>query len=87
MKKLTVNNETFEAEKIIKTDKNIIGYDINNNEIFSFKGISDFTGFVLKDENDIVIEFEAPPITEIELLKENNETSKETLNFILMNLF
>ena len=87
MKKLTFNNEIFEAEKIIKTDKDIIGYDINDNEIFSFKGISDFTGFILKDENDIVIEFEAPPITEIELLKEDSEASKETMNFILMNLF
>ena len=69
MKKLTVNNEIFEAEKIIKTDKNIIGYDINDNEIFSFKGISDFTGFVLKDENDIVIEFAIPQATDAERLK------------------
>jgi len=59
MKKLKVNGETFEAEKVIKTDKDIIGYDINDNEIFSFKGISDFTGFVLKDGNGVVIEFEA----------------------------
>ena len=87
MKKLKVNGETFEAEKVIKTDKDIIGYDINDNEIFSFKGISDFTGFVLKDGNGVVIEFEAPPITEIELLKEDSEASKETMNFILMNLF
>jgi len=35
----------------------------------------------------VVIEFEAPPITEIELLKEDSEASKETMNFILMNLF
>jgi len=87
MKKLKVNGETFEAEKVIKTDKDIIGYDINDNEIFSFKGISDFTGFVLKDGNGVVIEFEAPSITEIELLKEDSEASKETMNFILMNLF
>ena len=87
MKKLKVNGETFEAEKVIKTDKDIIGYDINDNEIFSFKGISDFTGFVLKDGNGVVIEFEAPPIMEIELLKEDSEASKETMNFILMNLF
>jgi len=81
MKKLILNNEIFEAEKIIKTDKNIIGYDINNNEIFSFKGISDFTGFVLKDENDIVIEFEAPPVTEAERLK-NLEDAINMLMFM-----
>ena len=67
--KLVFNNEEFQAEKIIKTDKNIIGYDISNNEIFSFKGISDFTGFVLKNENDIVIEFGIPEPTEAERIK------------------
>jgi len=69
MKKLLFNNEIYEAEKIIKTDKDILGYDINNNEIFSFKGLSDFTGFVLKDENDIVIEFDLPQMTDAERLK------------------
>jgi len=69
MKKLLFNNEIYETEKIIKTDKDILGYDINNNEIFSFKGISDFTGFVLKDENDIVIEFDLPQMTDAERLK------------------
>ena len=49
MKNLNFNNENYEADTIIKTDKNIIGYDINNNEIFSFKGISDFTGFILEE--------------------------------------
>ena len=84
MKKLILNNEIFEAEKIIKTDKNIIGYDINNNEIFSFKGISDFTGFVLKDENDIVIEFEAPPLTEIEIANKRILNAENMLNAIMM---
>ena len=69
MKTLNFNNEQFQADKIIKNDKDIIGYDINDNEIFSFKGISDFTGFVLKDENDIVIEFAIPQMTDAERLK------------------
>ena len=81
MKKLTINNETLEAERVIKTDSSIIGYDINNNEIFSFKGVSDFTGFVLKNENDIVIEFEAPPVTEAERLK-NLEDAINMLMFM-----
>ena len=85
--KLIVNDETFQAEKIIKSDVNIIGYDINNNEIFSFKGISDFTGFVLHDDLDNVIEFELPQPTEMEILQEKNDTTEQTLNFILMNLF
>ena len=81
MKKITVNNETHVAEIIIKTDKDIIGYDINDNEIFSFKGISDFTGFVLKDENDVVIEFSLPPVTEAERLK-NLEDAINMLMFM-----
>ena len=85
--KLIVNNEIFQVEKIIKTDVNIIGYDINNNEVFSFKGISDFTGFVLNDDLDNVIEFELPQPTEMEILQEKNDTTEQTLNFILMNLF
>jgi len=70
MKKLINNDEAFQADKIIKIDKDIIGYDINANEIFSFKGISDFTGFILKDENNIIIEFEAPQATDAERLKD-----------------
>jgi len=76
---LIVNNENFQAEKIIKTDKNIIGYDINNNVIFSFKGISDFSGFVLQDDNGNVIEF--PPIE-----KTKDELERETLIKEIANL-
>jgi len=82
--KLIVNNETLQAEKIVKTNVNIIGYDINNNEIFSFKGISDFTGFVLKDENDIVIEFEAPPITESERIASTEEAINMLMTMSIM---
>ena len=85
--KLIVNNQTFQAEKIVKSDENIIGYDINNNEIFSFKGISDFTGFVLHDDLDNVIEF--PPLekTELEILQEQSEATIGALNFLVMNSF
>lgn len=65
--KLITTNETFQAEKIVKSDLNIIGYDINDNEIFSFKGISDFTGFQLQDENGNVIEFPLSPDPDSEL--------------------
>jgi len=33
MKTLNFNNEQFQAYKIIKTDKDIIGYDINDKHI------------------------------------------------------
>jgi len=47
MKTLKFNNQQFQAEKIIKTDTDIIGQDLNGNEIFTFRGISDFTLFSL----------------------------------------
>ena len=50
MKKLLTNNKEFLAEKIIKTDKDIIGKDSNGNEVFAFRRISDFTGFSLEEE-------------------------------------
>ena len=83
MKTLNFNNEQFQAEKIIKTEKDIIGCDINDNEIFSFKGISDFTGFILKDENDIVIEFEAPPMTDAERISMMEFTMMGLMDMLL----
>lgn len=49
MKTLNFNGEKLQAENIIKTDTDIIGYDENNKEIFAFRGISDFTLFTLEE--------------------------------------
>ena len=49
MKTLKFNNEEFKAEKIIKTEKDIVGQDLQGNEVFSFRGISDFSLFVLEE--------------------------------------
>ena len=46
MKTLTVNGEEYQAERIVKTDTGIIGYN-GNQEVFAFRGISDFTQFQL----------------------------------------
>ena len=48
MKTLTVNNETYQAERIVKTNTSIIGYN-GNTEVFVFRGISDFTQFKLAE--------------------------------------
>ena len=48
MKTLLVADKEFKAEKIIKTDNEIIGYN-GNSEVFAFRGIQDFSLFVLKD--------------------------------------
>lgn len=49
MKTLIFEDEKFEAEKIIKTDNSIIGKNIDNKEVFSFKGINDFSLFTLEE--------------------------------------
>jgi len=47
MKTLIFNEQQFQADKIIKTSTDIIGQDENGNELFAFRGISDFTKFQL----------------------------------------
>lgn len=79
MKKLLFNGEITEAENISKTSADITGTDQNNNEIFSFKGISDFSKFQLQDENNVNIEFSIPPKTEIELLQQENINLKQSI--------
>lgn len=48
MKTLIFNNtERMEAEKIVKKGDSIIGY-IGDNEVFSFRGISDWSLFAIE---------------------------------------
>ena len=70
MKTLNVNNKKYQAEKIIKNDADIIGQDSNGNEAFAFRGISDFSGFTITNEDGTSTEFDTIPKTELELLKE-----------------
>lgn len=49
MKKLTVNGEEFKADKIIKNETDIIGKNATGNELFAFRGISDFNLFALEE--------------------------------------
>jgi hypothetical protein len=48
MKTIYVNGEELQAERIVKTNTDIIGYN-GNNEVFSFRGISDFSQFQLAE--------------------------------------
>ena len=49
MKTLFISGEELQAERVVKTNTDIIGYN-GNTEVFSFKGISDFTQFKLAGE-------------------------------------
>ena len=78
MKTLIFKSLKFEAEKIIKTDTDIIGKDSSGIEVFSFKGISDFTGFALEEGQ--VFDTENPSEQEVlnaQLLKENADTKAQ----------
>jgi hypothetical protein len=49
LKTLTFNGDTYQADRIVNTDRNIIGYRNDGTEQFSFHGISDFSQFSLAD--------------------------------------
>lgn len=48
MKTLIINNEQFQAERIVKTDTDIVGYN-GSQEVFAFRGVTDFTQFALAE--------------------------------------
>jgi len=53
VKSLIYNGERLEAEKIIKKTDAIIGY-IGDTEVFSFKGISDWSIFAIEAGTSIL---------------------------------
>lgn len=67
MKKLTVNNETYQAERIVKTNTDIIGYN-GNTEVFVLRGISDFTQFKLAEGESF--DTDLSPEARIQVLEE-----------------
>ncbi|MCO7128186.1 hypothetical protein NIE88_20800 [Sporolactobacillus shoreicorticis] len=58
MKTLTFMDEQYQAEKIIKTDSEVIGLN-GSTVVFAFHGITDFSKFTLADGQ----EFDAEPAT------------------------
>ena len=76
MKTLKFNNEKYSAEKIIKTMDAIIGQDLQGNEVFAFRGISDFSLFELEDGQEFDLD-------EKEDLRKRLEIAEEALNEML----
>lgn len=73
MKTLIYNNDEsvkYSAEKIVKNENSIIGYN-GANEVFSFKGVSDFSLFKLKNGStyDVEVNTEEMLLEEIANLK------------------
>lgn len=51
MKTLYAGNEILEAERIVKKSNVIVGY-VGENEVFSFRGINDWSQFRLAEGQD-----------------------------------
>lgn len=52
VKTLIDGKNKLTANKIVKTESAIIGYDINGNQVFKVDNIIDFTKYSLVDENN-----------------------------------
>ena len=74
MKTLKFNQEEYKAEKIIKTENSIIGQDLQGNEVFAFRGISDFALFELEDGQSF-------DVGEIEILQAKLNSATQQLDF------
>lgn len=75
MKQLKVNDKIYEAERIIKTSDSITGY-INDVEVFSMRGISDFSGLELLDG----AEWDTPTLNQNEqIIKDLSVILSETI--------
>lgn len=48
MKTLTAFGDVMQAERIIKTESSVLGI-VEGREVFTFKGVRDFTQFTLAD--------------------------------------
>ncbi|MFX3616211.1 MAG: hypothetical protein ACE3JK_01605 [Sporolactobacillus sp.] len=57
-------SSSIEADKIVKTDTDIVGYDSAGNELFAFRGISDFSKFTLADGEEF--DTEDDPIADLQ---------------------
>jgi len=64
MKTLYNEDQTYQAEEIVKTKDSIIGY-VNGEEVFSLRGISDFSHFTLNEGQM----FDKPKLTDVENLR------------------
>jgi cell division protein FtsB len=51
MKTLTFAEKEYNADRVVKTDTDIIGY-VDDTEVFAFRGITDFSLFELEGDFD-----------------------------------
>lgn len=78
MKTLTFEGQEFEAERIVKTRDSISGY-IGTDEVFTFRGISDFSGYVLDGEWDPATQTPEEMLEEIKQLRKRVNDAEQAV--------
>lgn len=81
MKQLKFNEKIYEAERIVKTSDSITGYN-GEVEVFSMRGISDFSGFELLDGAEWDTEETTEDSTEKNITIAMRETARNELSFL-----
>lgn len=78
MKTLTFAGESYEAERIVKTTDSISGY-IGTDEVFAFRGISDFSAFVLDGEWDPATQTPEEMLEELKQLRKRVNDAEQAV--------
>jgi len=78
MKTITFAGELYEAERIVKTADSISGY-VGTDEVFCFRGISDFSGFELDGEWDPAVQTPEEMLEELKQLRKRVNDAEQAV--------
>lgn len=80
MKELLFNGQEYRADKIIKNENAIIGQDSRGNELFAFRGISDFSQFAIENEDGTNVEYDKGEPTVADLQEQIFNLTTQLIN-------
>ena len=86
MKTLHLDGEVFQAERIVKTDTSIIGYD-GITEVFAFRGINDFSKFKLENGEEFDLDEKTKQALLFAELYEEMKMENLTLSLALADVY
>jgi len=86
MKTLHLDGEVFQAERIVKTETSIIGYN-GITEVFAFRGINDFSKFKLENGEEFDLDEKTEQALLFADLYEEVKTENLTLSLALADVY
>lgn len=86
MKTLHFDGEVFQAERIVKTETSIIGYN-GTTEVFSFRGINDFSKFKLENSEEFDLDEKTEQALLFADLYEEMKMENLTLSLALADVY